>query len=544
MQTGYTGYVDRSEWWWTTIVSLTFILAAFIPFLIIVFLNPVTSDIQFMGAMHDFQDSAADIARMQQGADGDILVDFLYTSSPQDAALIDLVYVLLGKLGRLIELSQTILFHMMRIFVSLFMYLTIYHLGANIWVRVRTRRIFFVLASVSAGFGWLFAILTGGHSELLIPDLSLPQAFPIHASAANIHYPLAISCLALIASTIIGILRPGESEKPMPDNGGGLVFIASLVLALAYPEALLPLGIAYALNVVVNWSQSKKITAREWYWGLWILVPALPIITYNLLTFVNNPDITEWVQQRASENMPVWLLVAALIIPVSLALPALTRAVRRFEADGDRFMLLWLLSMVVTTYLPLQLNQYLLIAITLPLAYFATRATEDFWFNYIPRRFRPRVYILFIPILVMSHIFWMFLPIYPFLQGWQNHSDIFFAREYSNTLIEFDLEAPEDSIVLASPRVSLWIPAWTGLRVVYGHPDETMNAPQIHQDVILWFEQSDPNAEICQRLIDDHDIDFVIYGPRERRLGAGACVENLELRQIFGQVEIYATRTR
>jgi len=540
MQTGYTGFVDRSEWWWTTIVSLTFILAAFVPFLLLVFINPVTSDTQFMGALHDVEDSAANIARMQQGADGALLVDTLYSTPEQKTALIGITYVLLGKLGSEMELAQNILFHMMRIFVGLFMYLTIYHLGANIWVKVRTRRIFFVVASCSAGLGWVFALVTGGQSEWLIPDLHLPQAFPIYASAANVHYPLAIACVALIVSTIITVLRPGETIAPSPKNGGGLVFFASLVLALVYPEAFIPLSIAYALNVAFNWYQNKKITPREWYWGLWILVPSLPIITYNLLTIPDNPMIANWITHRAINDTPIWLLVISFSIPLALAFPALVRAVRRFEADGDRFMLLWLLAMVITAYLPIALKQYLLMGIMIPLGYFITRAIEDVWFNFIRRRFRPSAYIMFIPVLVMSHIFWMFLPIYPILQDWQNYSNVFFAREYSNTLIEIDLQASEDSVILASPDVSLWIPAWTGLRVVYGHPAETFNAQETEQAVRAWFAETNPDAEGCQALLAEHNVNLVIYGPREWSLGTAACIQNLELRQSYGQVEIYA----
>ena len=92
MQSGYTGYVDRSEWWWTTIVSLTFIIFTFLPFFFIVLTNPIQSDTQFMGAIHDIEDASAQIARMQQGADGSILLDFLYSPQTQDTALIHPVY--------------------------------------------------------------------------------------------------------------------------------------------------------------------------------------------------------------------------------------------------------------------------------------------------------------------------------------------------------------------------------------------------------------------------------------------------------------------
>lgn len=528
METGYTGYVDRSEWWWTTLVSLTFILISFSPFIIITLFNPIQSDIQFMGAIHDHVDAASQIARMEQGANGQFLLDFLYSPQEQDTALVHPFYALLGQLVHFSQLSSMIMFHIIRIFISLFMFLTIYHLGANIWVKVRTRRIFFSLASIGTGFGWLI-ILFFPRMVATLPDLTLPQAFPLHASAANIHYPLAIACVALIAAVIVTILRPGDDSKPSAENKGGIVFFTSLLLALVYPDALIPLGIAYALNVLVNWYIQGNASPREWYWGLWILVPALPVITYDLLIVSTNPFVSSWLGQRGNNMPPLWAIIVSLGLPLLIAIPGLIRAVRRFEPDGDRFMLFWLISMIITMYLPIQLNQYLLLGLMIPVAYFATRAIEDFWFKYIRRIHRPRVYIAILPLLVLSHIVWMFLPVFPLLQGWDNFSPFVLEQEYGNTLIWLDQNLETDSIILASPTASLWIPAWTGQQVVYGHPYETFKADETRAEVLNWYQENDSEAEKCLALIDKYQISYVIYGVREHLIGSGACLANLTL---------------
>lgn len=528
METGYTGYVDRSEWWWTTLVSLTFILISFSPFIIITLFNPIQSDIQFMGAIHDHVDAASQIARMEQGANGQFLLDFLYSSQEQDTALVHPFYALLGQLVYFSQLSSMIMFHIMRIFISLFMFLMIYHLGANIWVKVRTRRIFFSLASIGTGFGWLI-ILFFPEMVATLPDLTLPQAFPLHASAANIHYPLAIACVALIASVIVTILRPGNDSKPSAENKGGIVFFTSLLLALVYPDALIPLGIAYALNVLANWYIQRSASPREWYWGLWILVPALPVITYDLLIVSTNPFVSSWLSQRGNNVPPLWAIIVSLGLPLLIAIPSLIRAVRRFEPDGDRFMLFWLIAMIITMYLPIQLNQYLLLGLMIPVAYFATRAIEDFWFKYIRRIHRPRVYIAVFPFLVLSHIVWMFLPVFPLIQGWNNFSPFVLEQEYGNTLIWLDQNVETDSIILASPSASLWIPAWTGQQVVYGHPYETFNADETRAEVLNWYQENDSEAEKCLALIDKYQISYVIYGVREHLIGSGACLANLTL---------------
>lgn len=543
MQTGYTGFVPRSEWWWTILVSLVFLLITFSPFVIIAVANPSNS--QFMGVMHDHNNSAALLAHMQQGIDGRILTNFLYTSSPTTPTLIHPVYSSLGQLERIIGLPLNILFHIVRIFASLFMYLTIYHLGANIWVKVRTRRIFFTLASIGSGIGWFLLILVGSNTinSIAIVDILVPQAFPIYAGAANIHYPIAIACLALLVSNIVPILRPGETIVPSAENSGSIVFITSLVLSIIYPDALLPLGIAYTLNVLINWYNKKEIAIREWQWGLWILVPALPVITYQFLTYSVNPSFALWLEQRTINAPNILLILLGVLVPFVIGIPSLVRAIRRFEADGDRFMLLWLLSILVISQLPLPIKHYALLGILFPVGYFATRSVEDFWFEYIRRRYRTRIIVIFVPIMVLSHLLWILAPIVPTLLGWQGFGNVFLEESYGTTLLFIEQEASAGDVILASPEVSLWIPAWTGARVVYGHYAETLNAHERLTEVETWYAESSADATVCTDLLAQHSVDYVILGSRERRLGAGTCTENLTAIGSTDAVTVYRVST-
>lgn len=52
--------------------------------------------------------------------------------------------------------------------------------------------------------------------------------------------------------------------------------------------------------------------------------------------------------------------------------------------------------------------------------------------------------------------------------------------------------------MLASPVVSAWIPGWAETRVVYGHPDETLNAAVKRQQVLDWYAGT---AE-CSAILD------------------------------------------
>lgn len=540
MQSGYTGHVSRSEWWWTTLVSVLMILVAFLPFVVVALTNPAQSNQQFMGLIHDAVNSAPQLSRIQQGAQGNTLIPFLYTAQDHAGALVHPLYAVLGRLQQFIGIPALIIFHVTRIFASLLMFLMIYQLGASIWTKLRTRRIFFVIASLSAGFGWLGILLLTTENKLTIPDIHTPQAFPLYASAANIHYPLAIACLAVLAAQIIAALRPGENARPSVGNGGIIVFLVSLALVLIYPDAILPLAIAFIVNVLVNWYQKRQATSREWYWGLWIIVPALPILLYDLLILNSNEQVLTWLQQRNATTISVPMLLLGFGLPLLIALPALWRALRRFEADGDRFMLIWLLAMPILMYLVPILGAYLLVGIMLPLAYFATRAVEDYWFQYLRRLYRPFAYLLIVPLLVLSHILWLFIPVYSSVtHQWQTTNKLMLDNEYASVFLTLYNTLPDDTVTLAAPDVSLWIPAWTGTHVVYGHPAETRDAATVRDAVESWYQQTDANADECHQLLETYQVNYIFYGSRERALGTGACLDNLELVAASERFNIY-----
>jgi hypothetical protein len=510
----------------------------FSPFIVFALQNPAQSQQQFMGAMHDYQNSAADLARMQEGAEGRWLLSFQFSPEAHQRAFVHPLYAVLGHLAGFVGQSPFLIYHIMRIFSGLFMYLTIYHLGASIWVKVRTRRIFFVTSSLGAGFGWIVALATSLKGEPNIPDLMIPQAFPIYAAAANVHYPLAIACLCLLTSIIIPMLRPGSHVTPSAENGGVVCFLAALVLAFVYPDALLPICVALILSVLIHWGLQRKASSYEAYWGLWILVPALPIITYDLMTLFYNPFVATWVQQRASQVPSIWMLLISVGLPLLIALPGLFRAVRRFEADGDRFMLLWLLSMVILMYLPIQLGHYLLVGLMLPIGYFATRSIEDFWLTFIKRRFRSILYVLVVPLLVMSHVFWLYLPVFPLMRGWQGINAMMLPLDVSQALLWMDKSIEDEAIILAPPDIGLWIPSWVGGRVVYGHPIETYQASEKLAEVSAWYAETDMSH--CANLITDYSVAYVVLGAKEIAAGV-PCAEGLRLIHQRGNVRIYAT---
>jgi hypothetical protein len=533
MPSEITGHVSQAEWRWVILISVTFLLVSFLPFLVFAGLNP-GADWQFMGAIHRPTDAAASMSRIVQGAEGYWLVDFVYTAAPQEHALIEPVYPLLGRLSQATLRSPVTIFHSVRLLAGFFMYLAIYQLAAAIWVKVRARREFFILAAVGSGLGWLaITVFYVRPSQLL--DILVPQAFPFYAGLINVHFPLAIMSLSLLVAALLPVFRPGEVAEPGVNNNALMAFLTGMVLSLVYPDALLPVSAAFLGTMIVHQIEQGRITQREWRWGLWVLVPALPIVAYLFLSWLTNPVIQAWIVQRSVTLPSLWMLPVGIGLPLLVALPGLWRAVTKFEPDGDRFMLLWLVAMLGLAYLT-GLKQSLLIGLMLPVAYFATRALEDVWLPRVNRLVRRRLYIVLIPLVTLSNLLMLILPLFPVLNGWQPRVPVL-NEEYMVAMNWLEPRTTFDDVVLASDDVAMWLPVWAKSRTVYGHPAETINADEARQAVREWYTAD--NLTTCDRVLDDYRVSYVIVGPAELQIGDVRCTEQLELALSVGAVDVY-----
>lgn len=548
MQSGFTGHVTPGEWRWVLIVSIMLVGLAFIPFLWIFANNNPESGWQFMGALHAHVDASAYLSRIRQGMDGKFLVQFMHTPETHPAFIMQPIYPLLGQVSRLASdrLSPILVFHVARVSVTVFMYLALYQLAATIWMRVRTRRIFFVLAAVGSGFGWLLMLVTGSQNALTLPiDMILPQMSPFFAGLVSVHAPLAIACLVLIVAIIIAALRPGVEDAPNVRNSGVVTFSLSIVLVFLYPEAYILLAVVLIITVGIHWYFARKVTHREMLWVLWTLVPALPILIYYVLIIRSNPFVTEWIVQRASQTVDPIQLFLGLGGVFVIGLPSIARAIRRFESDGDRFMIIWLVVACVGGLVPLAFQAHLLAGVMIPVAYFAARSIEDYWMKRFSRPYRYRIFATIVPFVMLSNLFVLMIPVIPLASSNPtNSAGLVVSSEYRAALEWLNNQARQGDVVLSSFEIGTWIPAWLGTHAVIGHHTETMEAIQKGEVVAQWY-QLDSSADCDQSLASiqgfqqRYGVDFVIFGPLEASMGEAACLRHLSFIASFGDVQIY-----
>ncbi|NDJ86029.1 MAG: NnrS family protein [Chloroflexi bacterium] len=523
--------VSTQEWRWVGLWGGLLVTLTLLPYAWAILVSDNTW--HFMGILADPLDGASYFAKIQQGIEGNWLFETRYTPEQHDTAGLFTFYLLLGHIARLLGFSTIVIYHLVRIATSLFMFMSLYWLGAHIWRRTRPRQLFFILSSVASGLGWLAVILFGPEFGTGSPDLSTPEAIPLYAAYTNPHFPLSIAGIALVAGILLEAFRPGFTDAPDVENGGIMLIMISVIVAIIQPPAMVSIGGALVLFIIVtaynNYLQQgvplrqvRWIDILPWHeirWGAMVWLPAFPVALYYLLVFNTNSVMAEFNRQNDTMSPNIILTLAGYSPLLIIAAPGIIRAVRHVERDGDQFMLLWLIVNGIVLYTPYDLQRRFFIGLIIPITFFAVRSLEDHWLNTISKRWHQMALIMAFILMLPSHAIALGIPLIGAVADREAGADvgIVLEKDYVETYDWLDKVGREDEVVLASEYVSLWVPARTSLRVVYGHPAETVPAEERQGQVEDFF-----SGRNCQTLVFSDElpfqVDYVIWGPAEREL--------------------------
>ncbi|MBN1284243.1 MAG: hypothetical protein JXB47_02490 [Anaerolineae bacterium] len=531
-RSSYSPHIPPEEWRWVIIASSVLAIVTLLPYAWALAGNNTAPDVQFMGILANPRDGATYLAKMEQGYRGSLLFHLPYTPEPHSGTALNLFYLFLGHVARITHLESVIIYHVARVLGGLFMFIALYQLGASIWTQRRPRRLFFGLSALGSGLGWLAIVVDPGMLDIahnrLIPDLTIPEAYPLYAVYTNPHFPLAIGILALVGSIYIQIFRPGAREDPTLYNQGLILTVASVALSLIQPQALVPVGVVLGAYLCVRGIKTRKFPLYEATWCIPLWFPAAPFLAYYFAITQTNPAIQAWSTQNLTPSPPPHYYLIGFLPLIVVALPGLARALRRFEPDGDQLMLTWLVVNSALLYAPINLQRRFAIGLIVPLTYFAVRGLEDYWVNAVPRAlWRPALIGLFV-VMLPSSIMAMGGPLFGAVFNIESGvaNNLLLEKAYVDTLGWLRTRIPlrtegRDTVVLAAPDFSMFIPAWAGQRVAYGHPYETIDAAAKEAQVKAWYRGAG-----CQALLDGAvwggsrwRVDYVVVGPRERKLG-------------------------
>lgn len=473
-------------------------------------------DYVFGGFLLNPLDGNSYLAKIFEGWQGDWRFTLPYTASTNQGSYLFLFYLALGHLARFLNLSPLLVFHLVRIFASVFMLVSLYKFCVVILDKPRLRILAFTLATFGSGLGWLVFV-----SGKLTADFWVAEAYPFLSAYANPHFPLSIGLLLFVLTSVVS----------RSDRFSLKGLLANLLIGFAL-ALILPFGVVILLLVdfgLVVWDvldqmsaaartgilrivflSGLKSRAGESFWG--IFAGGVPVILYDLWVISRDPLLSIWNSQNVTPSPPLWDTLVALSPVILLAIPGAWYAVRG-QRKQFRVLLVWSGLSLVLMYIPFGLQRRFMLGIYIPLALLGVLGLEQIQNRALKGwSFRFSAGLLLVFALPTN-----FVILLAAQHGIQTRDPaLYLTRGEMNAISWMDENLPLGTIVLASPGMGLFIPAYSGSRVIYGHPYETVDASRMEAESAQFYSSGGAGLDGFTRL----GVSYVFYGPREMELGS------------------------
>jgi hypothetical protein len=503
------------------------------------------------------------LAKMFQGWRGDWRFTLPYTADPGRGAFLFLFYLALGHLTRLIGAPLVLIFHAARLVSILVMLVALQRFLGAVLPEQRSRDTALLLAVLGSGLGWVALPFNSFTS-----DFWVAEAYPFLSAYANPHFPLGTALLLLILMPdLVETTGSAHDFKDLLHHHWprlGFLMLVSLALSAIAPFgvviALIVLGAVWVWALLERRTGSEPARRIEWFAGgrfVTVALGGLPLLAYSVWITYTHPVLRIWNEQNQTPAPPFWDLLVSFSPLILLAVLGGWRLLkergwREIAGEGGveatqvypdtsgwtgwRIPLVWAALTLVLIYIPLNVQRRFLMGYTIPLAALAPPALV--WLARGRRR-NYRVLLAFVVLLMLPTNLLILLS---GQQAAQVYDPAVYV--YRSEIQAFDWlqrEVPPGSLVLSSPQTGLLIPAYTGLNVLYGHPFETAHATEQRQAVTDFFSAG-IDAIPQAAFLEEHGIDYVFYGPRERALGGVQMDDRLDLVYQDGSTVIYILR--
>lgn len=528
--------ISRPEWRWAIGWSITILFISCLPYLIAALAAP--EGWQFAGILSNPLDGNSYLAKIRQGIEGNWLFHLTYTPESHEGAFIFTFYLTLGHLAALLHLSPILTFHLARLVAGSILLPVAFRFIAGITSNVQERRLAFILLLTASGFGWLGAMF--GASPI---DLWVPEAFVPYSLYANPHFPLAMALMLIILQQVVQSSEVRSQKSPFAIHNLQftiyhlLLLLASLALALILPFAMLTIWAVLAVYLGWLYLKHRLLPWPQIWLTLGVGLSSTPVIVYDYWVSTTNSILAGWSAQNITAAPPLLDFVLGYGLVGLLAVVGGWIIVRRnreqFSPESSEWLVLgWAVIGILLVYLPFDLQRRLITGLHIPLCLLAALGLSRWLASSRFRLSRRRqITTTMVALGALGTLFVWVIPLLAILQSpapSETTALLFMRREEMAAFAWLRENAAHDAVVLASPRVGMFIPAQTGTRVFYGHPFETVEAKK-KEAIVETFYRGDldtiPPA-----------VNFIFYGLSEQTLGRPAILSTLPV--VFSQDDL------
>lgn len=432
----------------------------------------------FGGFLLNPLDGNSYLAKMREGYDGAWRFTLPYTADPGPGTFLNVFYLLLGHVASWFNLSLVFVFHFARIAGAGLLCFALYRFFATVFINSSQRLWAYGLALFGSGLGWLgiaFGVFTS--------NFWVAEAYPFLSSFANAHFPLGLALQ-------IFLLTPLSKDSSLGNWHPFTTVLLAFILSVVYP-------FGWAVSVAVLTLGLLARTGKLLHW-IAVLAGGAPYVFYTLWVVNTHPQLSQWNAQNLTPAPGIVDFLVSFSPALLLALVGCYLAISKKRLEIYP-LLVWLIVGIALVYFPSDLQRRFISGLYVPivgLCVFAVFAVVK------EARWAMLVMLLFsVPTNLLI------------LLGGLNaaqarHEDLYIPRS-EIAAFEWLAANAKGSLVLAPPETGLLLPAYADVRVLYGHPFETIEAEMQRKTVEDFYSG---RLDAVQFLLSE-DVDFVFYAP-------------------------------
>lgn len=473
---------------------------------------------KFGGFLLNPIDGNSYLAKMYQGWEGGWRFTLPYTHDPGEGAYFFLFYLLLGHIARVFNLPLLVVFHMFRISSAGLLLASMARFFRLTLPDTRDKKLAFCIAALGSGLGW--TVIPWG---LFTADLWVAETYPFLAAYANPHFPLGLAAMLVL-------IKPGEKDHYL------IWGLLACLLALCLPFGVVLVILVHVISILVKAFSGdhgffkEVLRIREVRLLIVVIGCGMPFLIYEIWAVSADPVLSKWHAQNLTPSPPLWNTILSLSPPLIFAILGIKRT---WHTSPGRVLLYWLFLGAALIYFPWSLQRRFLLGYYIPLAGMAVLAIRR-----IAERFKIRYRTLGI-ILIILVLPTNLIILTSAIQAVGNHDSRIYLSQAEVEAFDWIIEnTQETSLILAAPETGLYIPAYTGRQVIYGHPFETTEAER-KGEVVRNYYRGEWSTNQSISFFEKYGVDYIFYGPREEELGNLKVSEDMEIVYRNQDIQIF-----
>lgn len=511
--------ITKSEARWLAASSTLVIFLTTLPYLVC--LLSAGPEMTFTGIMVNPSDGFSYLAKIRMGWEGNWIFHLPFTTERGPGAYLNLFYLALGHIARLLHLPLPLIFHIARILGGYWVLVLVYGITARITDSIGLRKLMWLFVALLSGFGWIVEKFGFGYSYYVKQTILSSSTF--YTLLLNAHGPISIA----IMLTMFMMALAAKSYSPRNLLG---FCVLSLSLAVILPFAVVTVYLVLACTLAVLRLRDGAFSPFQLAMTLVGGITTVPMMLYMHFAVQNDPTLSEWSLQNLTPSPSILNLIVAYGLLVVFLVPGVKQAWKR-RSDWDVLLITWIVAVFIAMYIPYSLQFRFSVGMHIPIAILAAEGL-------VASIRSPAAQWSLIALMGTNTLYLTanLIGRAPTSVAIHNYELMYISKQEENAYSWLEANVAPDKIVLGSPPSGLLIPAFAGQKVIYGHTMETVAAVKKKQWVMDFFTGKTDG----ERFLKEFGVDYVILGPREKAIGH-IDPSTLPLREVFqsGDVKIY-----